>query len=161
MMLELKRAAIALVTGMMICAGAQAATSRPSFVVSDVYNANHPYAATDSGDLATKMQLMSSSAFYFYRGTADIFYRDTVTLPASSFTSSATGFTWIGGDAHLSNFGAQRDSGGTAAFSTDDFDEGYLGQYVWTFAAPRSAWCWPAAKTACPTARSPRASKLS
>ena len=128
---NLKRLIGALAISIIVCTGVQAATSRPSFVVSDIYNYNHPYAATDSGDLATKMQLMSASAFYFYRGTADIFYRDTTTLPASSYTSNATGFTWIGGDAHLSNFGAQRDSGGTAAFTTDDFDEGYLGQYVW------------------------------
>ena len=128
---KLKFLAGVLAFGMLLCSGAQGATSRSSFVVSDIYNYNHPYAATDSGDLATKMQLMSTSAFYFYRGTADIFYRDTATLPASSFTSSATGYTWIGGDAHLSNFGGQRDSSGTAAFSTDDFDEGYLGQYVW------------------------------
>ncbi|MBB5358157.1 uncharacterized protein (DUF2252 family) [Rhodanobacter sp. ANJX3] len=131
MMIKLKRLIGTLAVAMLLGTGAQAATSRPSFVVNDIYNYNHPYAATDSGDLATKMQLMSSSAFSFYRGTADIFYRDTATLPASSFTSSATGFTWIGGDAHLSNVGAQRDSSGMAAFSTDDFDEGYLGQYVW------------------------------
>ncbi len=131
MTLNLKRLVGALAIGLLICTGAQAATSRSSFVVNDIYNYNHPYAATDSGDLATKMQLMSTSAFYFYRGTADIFYRDIATLPASSYTSTATGYTWIGGDAHLSNFGAQRDSGGTAAFSADDFDEGYLGQYVW------------------------------
>ncbi|HTA65930.1 MAG TPA: DUF2252 family protein [Xanthomonadaceae bacterium] len=114
-----------------LCAGARAATSRSAWVVNDVYSYNHPYAATDSADLATKMQLMSSSAFYFYRGTADIFYRDMTTLPASSYTSYATGFTWIGGDAHIDNFGAQRDSSGTAVFTTDDFDEGYLDQYVW------------------------------
>jgi uncharacterized protein (DUF2252 family) len=114
-----------------LCMGAEAATSRSAWVVNDIYGYNHPYAATDSADLATKMQLMSTSAFYFYRGTADIFYRDTVTLPPSAYTSYTTGFTWLGGDTHLDNFGAERDSSGTAVFTTDDFDEGYLGQYVW------------------------------
>ena len=122
---------IATLVGAAMCIGAQAATQRSAWVVNDVYSYNHPYAATDSADLATKMQLMTTSAFDFYRGTADIFYRDTTTLPASSYTSYATGFTWLGGDAHIDNFGAQRDSGGTAAFATDDFDEGFLGQYVW------------------------------
>lgn len=70
---NLKRLIGALAISIIVCTGVQAATSRPSFVVSDIYNYNHPYAATDSGDLATKMQLMSASAFYFYRGTADIF----------------------------------------------------------------------------------------
>jgi uncharacterized protein (DUF2252 family) len=108
-----------------------AQTSRSSWVVNDVYNYNHPYAATDSADLATKMQLMNSSAFYFYRGTADIFYHDMATLPASAYTTTSTGYTWLGGDAHLDNFGAFRDSSGNTVFGVNDFDEGYLGQYVW------------------------------
>ncbi len=108
-----------------------AATSRPSWVVSDIYNYNHPYAATDSTDLATKMSLMNSSAFYFYRGTVDIFYHDTTTLPVSAYANSATANTWLGGDAHIVNFGGYQDSTNTAVFGVNDFDEGYLGQYVW------------------------------
>lgn len=108
-----------------------AATSRSTWVVNDIYNYNHPYAATDSADLATKMQTMNSSAFSFYRGTADIFYHDMTTLPASAYTSAATAFTWLGGDAHIANFGGYQDSSGKAVFGVNDFDEGYLGQYVW------------------------------
>ena len=108
-----------------------AATSRASWVVNDIYNYNHPYAVTDSADLATKMSTMNSSAFYFYRGTADIFYHDMTTLPASAYTSVSTAFTWLGGDAHLANFGAWQDSSGKAVFGVNDYDQGYLGQYVW------------------------------
>ncbi|MDB5765189.1 MAG: hypothetical protein JWQ61_3 [Collimonas fungivorans] len=108
-----------------------AASSRSAWVVSDIYNYNHPYAAANSADLATKMQTMDSSAFLFYRGTADIFYRDMATLPASAYTSPSTAYTWLGGDTHLANFGAFQDSGGKAVFGVNDFDEGYLGQYVW------------------------------
>lgn len=110
---------------------ALAASSRAAWVVSDIYAYNHPYAANDSSDLATKMQTMNSSAFLFYRGTADIFYRDMATLPASSYVSPSTAYTWLGGDTHLANFGAFQDSSGKTVFSVDDFDEGYLGQYVW------------------------------
>lgn len=110
---------------------ASAATNRPSWVVSQVYNYNHPFAATDSTDLATKMSTMASSAYNFYRGTDHIFYQDMLTLPASSYATTQTGYTWIGGDTHMGNFGGQRDSSGTAVFSVDDFDEAYLGQYVW------------------------------
>jgi uncharacterized protein (DUF2252 family) len=53
------------------------------------------------------------------------------TLPASAYTTAKTGYTWIGGDTHIGNFGAWQDSGGNHVFSVDDFDEGYLGQYVW------------------------------
>lgn len=110
---------------------AHAATSRPSWVVSEVYGYNHPYAATDAADLATKMQKMNSSAYLFYRGTDHLFMKDMATLPASAYTSSNTAYTWLGGDTHLANVGAQRDSSGKAAFSVNDFDKGYLGQYVW------------------------------
>lgn len=112
-------------------ASALAATSRPAWVVNDIYAYNHPYAATDSADLATKMQTMNSSAFLFYRGSADIFYHDMATLPASSYVSPSTAYTWLGGDTHLANFGAFQDSSGKTVFGVDDFDEGYLGQYVW------------------------------
>jgi len=110
---------------------ADAQTSRPTWVVNDIYNYNHPYAAADSADLATKMQTMNGSAFYFYRGTADIFYHDMTTLPASAYVDATTEDTWIGGDAHICNFGAYQDSSGNFVFGVNDFDEGYLGQYVW------------------------------
>ena len=110
---------------------AHAATSRSSWVTSQIYNYNHPYAATDSTDLATKMSTMSTSAFNFYRGTDHIFYQDMLTLPTSSYTTSQTGYTWLGGDTHIGNFGGLKDSNGTAIFSVNDFDEAYLGQYVW------------------------------
>ncbi|WP_210009196.1 DUF2252 domain-containing protein [Aquirhabdus parva] len=110
---------------------AHAATSRTSWVVNQVYNYNHPFAATDSADLATKMSTMAASAFNFYRGTNHIFYQDTLTLPASSYVTSQTGYTWVGGDVHVGNFGGLRDSSGNSIFSVNDFDEAYLGQYVW------------------------------
>ncbi|WP_343225436.1 DUF2252 family protein [Paraburkholderia sp. C35] len=110
---------------------AHAQSSRPSWGVSQIYNYNHPFAATDSTDLATMMSTMAVDSFAFYRGTDHIFYQDMQTLPASSYTTTQTGYTWIGGDAHIGNFGAWQDSGSNNVFSVDDFDEGYLGQYVW------------------------------
>ncbi|ALK33786.1 DUF2252 domain-containing protein [Burkholderia plantarii] len=108
-----------------------AQSSRTNWVVNQIYNANHPFAATDSTDLATKMSTMAADSFAFFRGTDHIFYQDMLTLPASNYTTSQTGYTWIGGDAHIGNFGAWQDSGGNTVFGVDDFDEGYLGQYVW------------------------------
>jgi uncharacterized protein (DUF2252 family) len=128
----MKKALIVLsLAGLLCMSAAQAATSRTSWVVSQVYNYNHPFAATDSTDLATKMSTMAGDAFDFYRGTDHIFYQDMATLPASSYATTQTGYTWIGGDAHIDNFGAWQDSGSNNVFSVDDFDEGYLGQYVW------------------------------
>lgn len=128
----MKKALMALAAaGLLFASASQAATSRTSWVVQQVYGYNHPFAATDSTDLATKMSTMAGSAFNFYRGTDHIFYQDMTTLPASAYTTSQTGFTWIGGDAHIGNVGAWQDSSGNNVFSVDDFDEGYLGQYVW------------------------------
>lgn len=110
---------------------AAAATSHGSWVISQVYGYNHPYAATASNELATKMATMAQSPFNFYRGTDHIYYQDMLTLPASSYTTPQTGYTWLGGDTHLGNFDASRDSSGAAVFKAADYDEGYLGQYVW------------------------------
>ncbi|MES2258189.1 MAG: DUF2252 family protein [Pseudomonadota bacterium] len=120
-------AACLLATGLQ----AHAATSRPAWVVSQVYNYNHQFAATDSADLATKMSTMAASAFQFYRGTDHIFFQDMATLPSSVYTTVQTGYTWLGGDTHIGNFNAVRDSGGNEVFVVGDFDEGYLGQFVW------------------------------
>lgn len=110
---------------------AQAALSRYSWIVNEIYNYNHPYAAQASNELETKMNKMVVSPFAFYRGTAHIFYKDMSTLPASSFSNSATNKVWIQGDAHISNFGALKDASGTDVFDISDFDEGYFGPYVW------------------------------
>ena len=126
-----KKVSLAVFSSLLFCAATEAASSRSTWVQTQVYNYNHPFAATDATDLATKMSVMSTSAYNFYRGTDHIFYQDMLTLPSSSYATSQTGYTWLGGDTHLGNFGAQRDSNGTAVFSVSDFDEGYLGQYVW------------------------------
>jgi hypothetical protein len=91
------------------CMGTEAATSRSAWLVNDICSYNHPYAATDSADLATKMQLTGTSAFYFLPRHGDIFDRDKVTFPPSAYTAYTTGFTWLGGHTHLDNFGAERD----------------------------------------------------
>lgn len=112
-------------------APASAATSRPSWVVTQIHDWNHPWAATAPGELDTKMAKMALDPYTFYRGTAHLFMRDMATLPASAYATAQTGDTWIGGDTHLGNFDASRDSSGKAVFKAADDDEGYLGQYVW------------------------------
>jgi uncharacterized protein (DUF2252 family) len=112
-------------------ADATAATARGNWVVDQVYAQNHPYAATASNELATKMATMAQSPSTFYRGTAHIFFEDMITRPASAWTTFQTGYTWLGGDTHIGNFDASRDSNGVAVFKASDYDEGSLGQYVW------------------------------
>lgn len=112
-------------------APADAATARPDWVVQQIRDHNHPYAATARDELDTKLATMAGGPFAFYRGTAHLFFQDMKTLPASAYATAQTGYTWIGGDMHLGNFDAARDSSGQAVFKVADFDEGYLGQYVW------------------------------
>jgi uncharacterized protein (DUF2252 family) len=110
---------------------AKAATPRSSWVENQIYQYNHPFASQLPQELATKMQKMAVNPFAFYRGTAHIFYSDMQTLPSSGFVNSSTSAIWLEGDMHMQNFGGLRDSNGNNVFDTTDFDEGYLGPYVW------------------------------
>ncbi|GAB1543866.1 DUF2252 family protein [Scytonema sp. NUACC21] len=109
----------------------QAATSRPTWVQNEIYQHNHPYASQLPTELETKMRKMADSPFAFYRGTAHIFYRDMQTLGGSKFVNSPTSAIWLEGDMHVQNLGGMRDSKDNNVFDTTDFDEGYLGPYVW------------------------------
>lgn len=115
----------------MLAGVSHAAAPRDSWVVNELYNYNHPYAAQASNELATKMTKMAASPFAFYRGTASLFYKDMSTLPASSYSNTATSKVWLPGDVHLQNYGALRDDSGNDIFDISDFDEGYFGTYVW------------------------------
>jgi uncharacterized protein (DUF2252 family) len=109
----------------------QAATLRSTWVENEIYQYNHPFASQLPQELTTKMQKMKSTPFAFYRGTDHIFYRDMQTLPSSGFVNSPTSAIWLEGDMHLENLGGIRDSNDNNIFDTTDFDEGYLGPYVW------------------------------
>ncbi|KAF3883942.1 MULTISPECIES: DUF2252 domain-containing protein [Nostocales] len=109
----------------------QAATPRSTWVENEIYQYNHPFASQLPQELVRKMQKMKVSPFAFYRGTAHIFYRDMQTLPSSGFVNSSTSAIWLEGDMHLQNLGGMRDSNGNNVFDTTDFDEAYLGPYVW------------------------------
>lgn len=109
----------------------QAATPRSTWVENEIYQYNHPFASQLPQELAMKMQKMTASPFAFYRGTAHIFYRDMQTLPGSGFVNSFTSAIYLEGDMHMQNLGGMRDSNESNVFDTTDFDEGYLGPYVW------------------------------
>lgn len=131
--MSIRASSLALALALAACAQvpADAASARDGWVVEQIRDHNHPYAASARDELDTKLATMAGGPFAFYRGTAHLFFQDMKTLPASAYTSAQTGYTWIGGDAHLGNFDASRDSSGKAVFKVADFDEGYLGQYVW------------------------------
>lgn len=123
--------ATALILSLSFTSTAEAALSRSTWVTNEIYSYNHPYASQLPQELATKMQKMAVSPFVFYRGTAHIFYKDMTTLPTSAYVNSQTSAVWLEGDMHLQNLGGMRDNNGNNVLDTTDFDEGYLGPYVW------------------------------
>ncbi len=124
----------ALFTTTLLSGPAEAASSRKSWVVQEIYSYNHPFAVNLPRELATKMTKMAASAFSFYRGTAHLFYTDTkntVSWPTSWYTNTYTNGVWLGGDMHMQNMGGFRDANSNAVFDTNDFDESYWGSYTW------------------------------
>jgi uncharacterized protein (DUF2252 family) len=68
---------------------------------------------------------MGVSPFTFYRGTARIMAADLATTPSSGLTVQ------LGGDAHLSNFGAYGSPERQLVFDANDFDETLPGPWEW------------------------------
>ncbi|MEZ5170709.1 MAG: DUF2252 domain-containing protein [Acidimicrobiia bacterium] len=68
---------------------------------------------------------MRVSPFTFYRGTARIMAADLASTPVSGFTAQ------LGGDAHLSNFGAYASPERQLVFDANDFDETLRGPWEW------------------------------
>lgn len=73
---------------------------------------------------------MLESPFRFYRGSAYLFYYDITRIPFSYHTP-ADKPTWIQGDLHFENFGAFQDASGRIVYDVNDFDEGYIGSYMY------------------------------
>jgi uncharacterized protein (DUF2252 family) len=68
---------------------------------------------------------MSVSPFTFFRGTACVMAADLATTPNSGLTVQ------VGGDAHLSNFGAYASPERQLVFDANDFDETLPGPWEW------------------------------
>ncbi|MEU6712674.1 DUF2252 domain-containing protein [Nonomuraea sp. NPDC046802] len=79
-----------------------------------------------------KFRKMASSPFAFYRGSACLFYADmTGRFADQSYLDEPTGRVWIHGDLHAENFGTYMNASGVLVFNANDFDEAYVGPYVW------------------------------
>lgn len=77
-----------------------------------------------------KYAKMAGSAFSFFRGSAYLFYFDT-TREWFPYHTPADRPTWIQGDLHFENFGVFRSEHGRFVYDVNDFDEGYLGSYLY------------------------------
>ncbi|MCC5891658.1 DUF2252 family protein [Exiguobacterium sp.] len=76
-----------------------------------------------------KYEKMSASPFSFFRGSSHLFYYDFAKVPLA-FDTGETYPTFIQGDLHFENFGVFEDGAGTIIYDVNDFDEAYLGSYL-------------------------------
>ncbi|RCW44931.1 DUF2252 domain-containing protein [Paenibacillus prosopidis] len=84
----------------------------------------------ERGKRAEKYQKMAATPFSFFRGSAYLFYFD-VSREWFPYHTPADRPTWIQGDLHFENFGAFRNERGALVYDVNDFDEGYLGSYLY------------------------------
>ncbi|MFY7869394.1 MAG: DUF2252 family protein, partial [Exiguobacterium sp.] len=76
-----------------------------------------------------KYAKMSSSPFSFFRGSSHLFYYDFAKVPIA-FDTGPDHPTFIQGDLHFENFGVFEDGAGTIIYDVNDFDEAYIGSYL-------------------------------
>lgn len=83
----------------------------------------------DTQDRQEKYAKMVESPFRFFRGSAYLFYSDMMKIPSIFHTSDERPI-WIMGDMHMDNFGAFQNEKGQIVYDVNDFDEGYVGSYL-------------------------------
>ncbi|WPW18777.1 DUF2252 domain-containing protein [Streptomyces sp. HNS054] len=92
--------------------------------------------AADPAAFRVKFRKMAASAFAFYRGTASLFYHDLSAgrggaAHSGPYLDERTSRVWVHGDLHAENFGTYMDAGGRLVFNVNDFDEAYVGPFLW------------------------------
>ncbi|MBD2868292.1 DUF2252 domain-containing protein [Paenibacillus arenilitoris] len=84
----------------------------------------------ERGKREEKYLKMAATPFSFFRGSAYLFYFD-VSREWFAYHTPENRPTWIQGDLHFENFGAFRNETGALVYDVNDFDEGYLGSYLY------------------------------
>ena len=86
--------------------------------------------AQDPAAFRRKFRKMAATPFAFYRGSACVYYADLHDV-ADPFLDERTSGVWIHGDLHAENFGTYLNSEGVLVFNVNDFDEAYVGPFIW------------------------------
>ncbi|MEJ8305655.1 DUF2252 domain-containing protein [Saccharibacillus sacchari] len=84
----------------------------------------------DDAKRTEKYRKMALGPFSFYRGSAYLFYFD-VTRQYFPYHTPKERPTWVQGDLHFENFGAFQSGDGRIVYDVNDFDEGYVGSYLY------------------------------
>nr|WP_062340529.1 DUF2252 domain-containing protein [Herbidospora sakaeratensis] len=107
-------------------------TQRSQFILDVLLAEFGESIAREPGAFRAKFRKMAATPFAFYRGSACLFYADLSSEPADdAFLDDLTRRVWIHGDLHAENFGTYMNSSGRLVFNVNDFDEAYVGPYVW------------------------------
>jgi uncharacterized protein (DUF2252 family) len=109
-----------------------ALTHRANLVIDALTRASLDSISADPGGFGRKFRKMAASPFAFYRGSAALFYEDmNGDYADDSFLDARTRRVWIHGDLHAENFGTYLDAAGRFTFDVNDFDEAYIGPFIW------------------------------
>jgi len=88
---------------------------------------------SDEAWIRRKYLKMSKDPHAFLRGTVNLYFEDITPLIKQSSVYDEAAVTWITGDAHLENFGTYQDSSGAIVFGPNDFDQGFVANYLYDF----------------------------
>jgi uncharacterized protein (DUF2252 family) len=106
--------------------------SRADFIIDVLTREFGDLMALDPAAFRRKFRKMAASPFAFYRGSASLFYADqTGAHRDDAFLDERTSRVWIHGDLHAENFGTYMNSSGQLVFNVNDFDEAYVGPFIW------------------------------
>ena len=105
-------------------------TARSDTIIEVVREAFAPLMRADPVAFRSKYRKMALDPHAFYRGSACLFYND-VTQESDEWADHGAERIWIHGDLHVENFGTYLNSDGRLIFDVNDFDEAYLGRFVW------------------------------
>ncbi|MEO5661903.1 MAG: DUF2252 domain-containing protein [Nocardioides sp.] len=106
------------------------ASTRSDVIIEVVREAFAPLMRADPVAFRAKYRKMALDPHAFYRGSACLFYND-VTAEENDWARHGAERIWIHGDLHVENFGTYLNSDGRLVFDINDFDEAYLGRFVW------------------------------
>ncbi len=101
------------------------AGERRAHVVDALWEYNSGIITHNPAGAAVKLEKLTTSPFVFFRGTADLMYRDL------RGTDADMAIVLCMGDVHLENFGVMEADGGTLLWGLNDFDEAAFAPFSW------------------------------
>lgn len=105
-------------------------SARTDTIIEVIREAFAPLMRADPVAFRAKYRKMALDPHAFYRGSACLFFAD-VTQESDDWCTDGAERIWIHGDLHVENFGTYLNSDGRLTFDVNDFDEAYLGRFVW------------------------------